>query len=99
MDVHDWNLIKDSFKTSGTKKTPCPICSESRKNKKDPCLYINYNDGIAKCFNCDGLFFREEKTIERREYNIPKQDWQNFTKLSDNLVKWFSKRRIRQVGD
>lgn len=96
MDVHDWNLIKDSFKTSGTKKTPCPICSESRKNKKDPCLYINYNDGIAKCFNCDGLFFREEKTIERREYNIPKQDWQNFTKLSDNLVKWFSKRRIRQ---
>ena len=37
----------------GNQKIPCPKCSSSRKNKVDPCLSVNVNEGLYKCHHCD----------------------------------------------
>ena len=37
----------------GNQKIPCPKCSSSRKNKADPCLSVNVQDGLYKCHHCD----------------------------------------------
>ena len=58
INIHNWALIETN-KTSGTAKTKCPVCSPIRKNKSDKSLYINFNSGVAKCFHCDGLFFKD----------------------------------------
>ena len=37
----------------GNQKIPCPKCSSSRKNKADPCLSVNVQDGLYNCHHCD----------------------------------------------
>lgn len=93
-----WEDIIVKGTETGVKKSTCPNCSELRKKKKDPCLYVNFNSGIARCFNCDALSFRDSNTDEiKRDYVLPPQTWQNYTALSDELVKWCSgTRSIRQ---
>ena len=87
----EWDSIVVRGNESGTKKTTCPVCSETRKKKKDPCLYVNFESGVAKCYNCDALSFRESNQTERKEYTkiepLPK------TQLSDKLVKWIEETR------
>ena len=36
----------------GDRKTTCPKCSESRRNKHEPCLSVNGDEGIWKCHHC-----------------------------------------------
>jgi len=57
-----WDSIEVRGERSGVKKTTCPICSETRKKKKEPCLYVNFNRGMARCYNCDALSFVPEDT-------------------------------------
>jgi len=84
-----WDSIEVRGERSGVKKTTCPICSETRKKKKEPCLYVNFNRGMARCYNCDALSFVPEDTpTYEQTYTPPPQDWKNHTNLSDNLVKW-----------
>lgn len=93
----EWESIEVKGNRNGVKKTTCPNCSETRKKKKDPCLYVNFDSGVAKCFHCNALGFRDEKTTNERVYTLPPQTWMNYTSLSDNLVKWCSdERKIRQ---
>lgn len=96
MKIFDWSEIIVN-KNSGIAKLKCPVCTGERKNKTDRSLYVNLNSGIAKCFNCDALSFREniKKNVEVK-YTLPKQDWKNYTKLSDSLVKYFENRKISQ---
>jgi twinkle protein len=54
-------------KLKGIEKTTCPNCSHTRKNKKDTCLYVNHNSGVAKCFNCDSLSFKDDKEEDYSE--------------------------------
>ncbi len=45
-------------RTAGEVKTTCPQCSDSRRNKKDPCLAVNINKETWFCHHCgwkDGL--------------------------------------------
>lgn len=93
----DWEKIEVRGSRSGVKKTTCPNCSHERKKKKDPCLYVNFDSGVAKCFNCEALGFKESKEYEPTTYNLPPQEWLNFTNLSDELVKWVkTERKISQ---
>ena len=89
-NIQNWDLIQTN-KTNGTAKLKCPACTDTRKNKQDRSLYVNFNSGVGKCFNdgCSALFFKDslEKSIERENYTLPVQDWNNYTKLSDALVK------------
>ncbi len=87
----DWNKIELKGRTSGNFTTLCPECSHTRKKKKDPCLSINLDKGVGKCHHCQEVTIRETKEI--KEYKLPPQKWQNYTKLSDNLVKWFKNER------
>ena len=36
----------------GDRKTTCPKCSESRRNKHEPCLSVNGDEGVWKCHHC-----------------------------------------------
>lgn len=98
-NIQNWSLI-DSTKTNGTAKLKCPVCTPTRKNKADRSLFVNFSNGTAKCFNdgCNALFFRDsiEKSIIKNNYTLPTQDWKNYTKLSDKLVKYCESRKINQ---
>jgi twinkle protein len=99
-NIQNWDLIQTN-KTNGTAKLKCPVCTETRKNKSDKSLYINFNSGVAKCFNdsCNALFFKDsvQKSINEKNYTLPSQQWINYTKLSDALVKWSeTERKINQ---
>ena len=89
-NIQNWDLIVTN-KVTGTAKLKCPACTDTRKNKNDRSLYVNFNSGVGKCFNdgCSGLFFRDsiKKNTESKNYTLPEQSWSNYTKLSDNLVK------------
>lgn len=96
-NIHNWGLIVTN-KVSGTAKLKCPVCGPERKNKSDKSLYINFNSGVAKCFHCEGLFFKEsiERKVEKENFTLPVQNWKNYTKLSDQVVKYFEGRKIQQ---
>lgn len=90
-----WEDIKVKGSEKGAKKTTCPNCSHERKKKNDPCLYVNFESGVAKCFHCMALSFRDDNTVEyEKTYTLPPQNWMNYTNLSEKLVKWFRDVRV-----
>ena len=92
----DWQTLEFK-KTRGMEKLRCPSCDGQRSDKRDKSLVIYHNNGIAKCFYCDALSFRD--SVEKKtevNYKLPKQDWKNYTSLSDNLVKYLESRKISQ---
>lgn len=93
----EWELIGTGNANSGVKKTTCPACSHTRKKKKDPCLYVNLDSGVAKCYNCDRLSFRDSEISQGSwEFTLPPQDWTNYTKLHKKIVDFCESRKIRQ---
>ena len=98
-NIQNWNLIQ-SNKNTGISKMKCPACTDTRKNKADRSLYVNFNSGVAKCFNdgCNALFFREsvERSIVKTDYKLPEQTWKNYTKIGDNFIKALEERKISQ---
>jgi len=96
-NIQNWDLIQTN-KSTGTSKLKCPACTDTRKNKTDRSLYVNFNNGIGKCFNCEALYFRDsiERSIVRSEYKLPEQTWKNYTKLSDGFIKALENRKISQ---
>lgn len=92
----DWNLI-EKVKSSGTSKLKCPACHDTRKNKADRSLYVNFNSGVAKCFNCEALSFRDsEKTQKEVKYTLPLNTWRNYTILPEAMVKYCESRKVAQ---
>lgn len=98
MKIFDWNTIQHKSSQSGTAKLKCPECNDARRNKADRPLYVRYDSGIAKCFHCEGLSFRDsiERNTVVNNYKLPSQSWKNYTSLSENVVKWFEGRGIKQ---
>lgn len=90
----DWDSLEFK-KTSGKEKIRCPECDARRTDKKDKSLMINHSEGFGKCFYCDALTFKDEKE-EEAAYKLPRQDWKNYTKLSDSMVKYLESRKISQ---
>ena len=94
----DWNQIDLKGKTSGQHKLVCPKCIGDRKNKRDRSLSVNISKGVAKCHHCDSISIKEDiKSTVSISYKLPKQTWRNYTKLSDNIVKFCESRGIRQA--
>ncbi len=76
----------------------CPLCSEHRHKKTDKCVKIFWEQGFAKCFHCGEVIQLHEwkkGTEKEKKYVIP--TWQNNTKLSDKVIKYFEEdRKISQ---
>jgi len=96
MNKIEWDCIEVSGSRLGEKTTTCPACSHTRKKKKDKCLSINFDLGMAYCHHCGAVSFEDDKRQSEtvKEYMLPSQDWHNHTNLSDNLVKWCSEKRM-----
>lgn len=99
MERFDWEQIEVSGSRTGDKVTTCPVCSHTRKKKKDKCLSVSFTLGKAYCHHCGAVSFEDNERQSQgvKVYELPNQDWHNYTALSDNLVKWCEDtRRIKQ---
>lgn len=81
---------------SGVEKTTCPQCSESRRNKKDPCLSVNITEGMWNCHNCGwkGSVKKFEKNDKVKKFTKPEQSMVKHIELSDKTIQYFKKRGI-----
>ena len=99
MEKFEWDKIEVAGSRTGEKITTCPNCSHTRKKKKDKCLSVNFNLGKAFCHHCNAVSFEDDNRQSEgvKAYELPSQDWHNYTSLSDSLVKWCEDtRRIKQ---
>lgn len=97
MNKINWQDIDLKGKRHGTTKVKCPACNHLRKDKADRSLSVNIDKGVAKCHYCEVVSFRDDiKTETERKYTLPAQTWQNYTNLSDKIVKYFESRKIQQ---
>jgi len=94
----EWNTLE--FKrNSGSEKVKCPVCHAEKNRKNDTSIQINHAGGYGKCFRCESLTFRdseETKDYTVKHYELPKQNWKNYTSISDRMVKYFESRKIAQ---
>lgn len=74
----------------GEVKTQCPKCSHTRKNKKDPCLSVNVDEGMWNCHHCN-YSGSVKKMQPKKEYTKPQSELKN---LSQPVIDWFAERGI-----
>lgn len=74
---------------------PCPECSASRRKKNTKCFSYNAEKEVGYCNHCEARFVKHVP-FEQKQYVKPNIEWQNYTKLSDKVVKWFEGRGISQ---
>ena len=84
-----WSEIDIKGRTGGQIKVKCPACIDRRTNKRDTSLSVNLDTGVAKCHYCNEKYFREFRAIDKmnKNYELPVQNWKNYTTLSENLVR------------
>lgn len=94
----EWNQIDIKSNARGEVNTTCPACSHTRTKKKDKCLRVNVNKGLAFCHHCNGIAIKNDSlnTIVKKDYKLPEQKWTNTTDMSDSLIKYCESRRISQ---
>ncbi len=77
------------------KTSTCPECSHTRKKKKDKCLGINWEKGMANCFHCGVVLqlhtYKSNKS-QTKPYKLPEPV--NTYKLSEKTLKFFEGRKI-----
>jgi twinkle protein len=83
-------------KTSGQTKTKCPKCSHTRKkNKNEPCLSVNLDEGVFRCHHCGWKGGINENTME---YKRPTKE--KISVAIDPLYQAFKDRGIdRSIVD
>ena len=96
--MQNWELLEKidinlHGKRMGTIKTQCPKCSDSRRNKKDPCLSVDIENGLYRCHHCDfhGKVFNK---IPKKEYFTPLP---RLEKLEKTTIDWFE--NIRKISN
>ena len=93
------------IKDDGKKRQTCPSCRDTRSNKTDKSLSINWKLCTAYCYHCDAKFFfgktdksdKEEtatrKKEETKEYKKP-GSLANEEAPGEEVLKWFESRGI-----
>ena len=93
------------IKDDGKKRQTCPNCRDTRSNKTDKSLSINWKLCTAYCYHCDAKFFfgktdksdKEEtatrKKEETKEYKKPGR-LANEEAPCEEVLKWFESRGI-----
>lgn len=99
-NIIEWDVIESISrgKKGNSLKVVCPNCKDQRTNKSDRALSINMDKGLAKCHYCEAIAFRKDDSVKfQKTFTLPKQNWKNYTKLSDKIVKYLeTERSIRQ---
>lgn len=80
---------------NGENQMPCPECSQNRRKKHIKCFSYNIEKEVGYCNHCETRFVKHNPH-EEKQYVKPSLEWQNFTKLSENAVKYFESRKISQ---
>lgn len=101
-NLSDYNIRLRS-QSVGDHKTTCPQCSDTRRNKKDPCLSVTVEpDGGAvwKCHHCEwsgNLKFDEQ---DRRDYRPVRKTYTKPSVIigteSNEMIRWFEARGIKR---
>lgn len=91
--MENWQLLEEAEinlhgKKQGSIKAQCPKCSDARKNKKEPCLSVDIDNGIYNCHHCGwhGKVFKKRE----KEYVKPVA---RLEKLNGKSLKWFENER------
>jgi len=93
----NWEDIDLRGKTSGQTKTKCPHCVHTSKDKSSRDLSVNISKGLANCHRCESVSVRDNIQAEtKKEYKLPVQEWRNYTKLSENHVKYLKSKKKKQ---
>jgi len=93
----EWDSLDFNGKSTGEIVMLCPVCSHTRKKKAVKCLGVNLDKGLGKCNHCEAVTAKSDKKVNDIVYTLPSRDYQNFTKLSETLVKWIeAERKIGQ---
>ena len=79
----------------GENQMQCPECSQNRRKKHIKCFSYNIEKEVGYCNHCETRFVKHNPH-EEKQYVKPNLEWQNFTKLSENAVKYFESRGISQ---
>lgn len=84
---------------SGSEKTQCPKCSDSRRNKKDPCLSVNITNGEFNCHHCGwrGNVRYFEKKDRIKNFTKPEQSMLKHIDLTEKVIDYFQKRGISKT--
>ena len=80
---------------NGENQMPCPECSQNRRKKHIKCFSYNVEKEVGYCNHCETRFVKHNKH-EEKQYVKPSLEWQNYTKLSEKVVKYFEGRGISQ---
>ena len=80
---------------NGENQMPCPECSQNRRKKHIKCFSYNAEKEVGYCNHCETRFVKHNPH-EEKQYIKPTLEWKNFTKLSENAVKYFESRKIYQ---
>lgn len=78
-------------------KALCPACSETRKNKRDKCLSISPQNGVANCHNCGEVYViksENKKGYQVKEYTKP--DIKQLP-VSEKVISFFHSRGIEKT--
>jgi twinkle protein len=95
-----WTDIVSQIKSrsSGEVSITCPSCSHERKKKNDRCMRVNLTKGLAFCHHCSAVSVKDESPLVTKiSYKLPKQEWSNYTQMSNNIIKYFEGRGISQA--
>ena len=77
-------------------KTTCPSCSDQRKNKKEKCLSVNPQKGVANCHNCGDTYVIKSENkagYQPKEYKLPEVKQ---LPISDKSLTFFKSRGIEE---
>lgn len=79
---------------SKAKTHTCPLCSENRKKKKDKCVMIDWDRGLATCQHCGVVLqmHEYEKKNQIEKYVLPPEKL--YDDPCEKVQKWFQDRGI-----
>lgn len=89
------HLYDIEVKKHGENQMPCPECSQTRRKKNNKCFSYNAEKELGYCVHCETSFVKHQPH-EEKQYIKPAIQFQNFTKLSEKMVKYFASRGISQ---
>jgi len=91
--IEELHRLGIAIKGSRTQqKVLCPKCSHTRKNKNEPCLSVNIDDGVYNCFHCGW-----SGNVLTKEQSTYVQPIENYVEVGEKLLKYFNNRGISKA--